>query len=287
MTTEISTRRKLRAHIRLVTTGFGNAMREYFSIRTRAAMRIIGTFMEVAVWGVIGWLMAGNVALEESILEFYMTPTMVEFMLSGLIINRMVDMAQIFNPWFFRMGYKTYHNRPFNIWVVALAKNLDHMFFWRFMGLIMYILVAALVFKVNLDYTSTAFWFVIVLGALFRLGLNLFTAGWTVLTKGEEDPINWFYNTTSRLFTGELIPITYIETIPLVGPYLHYVSLVHPKTYIQTEGRRAAIGGVKFVEVLPNLIIPLAAAIFFLFLGYFTLRVSIKRAKREGIMKWG
>jgi hypothetical protein len=287
MGTEITTGRKVKAHFRLVSAGFGNAMREYFSIRTRAAMRIIGMFMEVAVWGVLGMLMSGNVALEESIRSFYMTPDMVSFMLSGLIINRMVDMAQIFNPWFFRMGYKTYHNRPFNIWVVALAKNLDSMFFWRFMGLIMYILVAAFVFRVNLNYTSVGFWFVILLGALFRLGLNLFTAGWTVLTKGEQDPINWFYNTTSRLFTGELIPITYIKTIPLVGPYLHYVSLVHPKTYVQTEGRRAAIGGAGLGEVAPNLIVPLIAAIFFLVLGYITLRVAIKRAKREGIMKWG
>jgi hypothetical protein len=151
----------------------------------------------------------------------------------------------------------------------------------------MYIVVAAFVFQVNLNYASIAFWFIVLLGALFRLGLNLFTAGWTVLTKGEQDPINWFYGTTSRLFTGELIPIPTLKTIPIVGPYLGYVSAIHPKSYVQTEGRKAAIGGLTLGEVAPNLLVPLVAAIFFLILGYITLRVAIKRAKREGIMKWG
>lgn len=286
MRSEMTFRRKLNAHVRLVTTGFGNAMREYFSVRTRAAMRIIGTGMEVAVWGVLGLLMANSI-VEQSLQDYYKVSTMVEFMLSGLIINRLVDMAQLFNPWFFRMAYKTYHNRPFNIWVVALAKNLDQMFFWRFIGLITYIVFATFVFKVNLNYASVGFWVVILLGALFRFGLNLFTAGWTVLTKGEQDPVNWFYNTTSRLFTGELIPITFLSTLPIVGPYLRYISMVHPKTYVQTLGRKTAIGGAKLPEIIPKLTVPLIAAIFFLILGYFTLKVAIKRAKREGIMKWG
>jgi hypothetical protein len=153
--------------------------------------------------------------------------------------------------------------------------------------LVFYIVFASLVFNVNLNYASVAFWIVILLGVLFRIGLSLFTAGWVVLTKGEQDPVTWFYDTTSRLFTGELIPITFLATIPLVGPYLKYISMVHPKTYVQLLGRRTAIGGEKLVGVLPEMVAPLAAAVFFLVVGYFTLKFSIKRAKREGIMKWG
>jgi hypothetical protein len=260
-------------------------MREYFSVRTRAAMRIIGTAMEVAVWGIIGYMMAGSAV--EAELDYYNVETMVQFMLSGLIINRIVDMAQIFNPWFFRVGYKTYHNRPFNIWVVAIAQNLDSMFFWRLVGLATNIIFAHFVFGVRLDYLSGAFWLVVLLGALFRLGLNLFTAGWTVMTKGEQDPINWFYSTTSRLFTGELIPITYISGLGSIGPIMEIVSKIHPKTYVQTFGRRAALGGAEVAEIVPEVLVPCIAAGFFLLLGYFMLRVSIKRAKREGIMKWG
>ena len=283
---QMSTRRRIKAHVRLVSSSFGNAMREYFSVRTRAAMRIIGTGMEVVVWGVIGLLMV-NPSLTQSLQDFYKVPSMVSFMLSGLIINRLVDMAQLFSPWFFRGMYKTYHNRPFNIWVVAIAKNFDSMFFWRLIGLVTYVVFAALVFGVRLNYAPPVFWMVILLGALFRLGLNLFTAGWVVLTRGEQDPVNWFYNTTSRLFTGELIPITFLWGLQGVGPFLKVVSLIHPKTYVQTLGRRAAIGGEGLGQIMPELTIPCLAAVFFLILGYSMLKVSIRRGKREGIMKWG
>lgn len=283
---ELTFERKLKAHLRLVSTGFSNAMRAYFSVRTRAAMNLIGTAFEVVVWGVLGMLMA-NSPIEASVKSYYMTPDMVSFMLSGLIINRLVDIAQIFSPWFFRGSYKTYHNRPFNIWIMAFAKNINEMFFWRLVGVIMYIVLAAFMFKIQLNYASWGFWLVIVIGALFRLGLNLFTAGWTILTRGEEDPINWFYNITSRLFTGELIPVNYLKTVSTVGPFLSVISAVHPKTYVQTLGRRASMGGEKLPNILPELWVPCIAAAFFLVLGYFMLKVAIQRAKREGIMKWG
>jgi len=283
---ELTFERKLKAHARLVSTGFGNAMRSYFSVRTRAAMNLIGTALEVAVWGVLGMLMA-NSPIEASVKTYYMTPNMVSFMLSGLIINRLVDIAQIFSPWFFRGSYKTYHNRPFNIWITAFAKNINEMFFWRLVGVIMYIVLAAFVFRIKLNYASSGFWLVIMIGALFRLGLNLFTAGWSILTRGEEDPINWFYNITSRLFTGELIPVNYLNTVPTIGPFLTLISDIHPKTYVQTLGRRAAIGGEKLPTIVPFLWVPCIAAAFFLVLGYLTLKTAIKRAKREGILKWG
>jgi len=283
---ELTFERKLKAHLRLVSTGFGNAMRAYFSVRTRAAMNLIGTALEVVVWGVLGMLMKDS-PIEVAVKSFYMTPDMVSFMLSGLIINRLVDLAQIFSPWFFRGSYKTYHNRPFNIWIMAFAKNINEMFFWRVVGVTMYIVLAAFLFRIQLNYASWGFWLVIVIGALFRLGLNLFTAGWTILTRGEEDPINWFYNITSRLFTGELIPVNYLKTVPTVGPFLTLISDIHPKTYVQTYGRQAAIGGKRLSTIAPHLWVPCVAAAFFLVLGYLTLKTAIQRAKREGIMKWG
>jgi hypothetical protein len=277
--------RSLDAHTRLLITGFKNAMKAYFSYRSQSVMRILGTVMEISVWGVLGTLIMNNPDLVES-LAFYQTPDMVTFILSGLIINRLVDMAQIIQPGFFVWGYKIYHNRPFNLWVVAVAHNLDAMFFWRFVEFLVYVAFATLVFRIQINLLSTPFWVVILLGALFRLGLNLFTAGWTVVTKSGQDPVNWFYNTTSRLFTGELIPITVLWGLQGIGPVFHIISLVHPKTYVQTLGRQTAVGGAGLAEILPHLGIPLAAALFFLFLGIVMLRLCIKRAKREGTLSW-
>lgn len=269
----------LEAHLRLVTASFSNAMRDYFSIRTQAVMRIGGMMMEVAVWGILGTLIQ-NPALQES-LNLYGTPDMVTFMLSGLVINRLVFMIPMIHPFFFRSNYKTYHNKPFNIWVVAFAKSIDADFFWRLLGLVIYIFFAALVFKVRINFISVPFWLVILLGVVLTLGLNLFAAGWVVVTKGGQDPITWFYGTTARLFSGELIPIT------VLPPFLQYVSIVHPRTYVQMLGKQTGIGGMGLSEILPRLGILVMAASVFLILGYSTLRISIRRAKREGTLKWG
>jgi ABC-type multidrug transport system permease subunit len=278
--------RGVEVYTRLITSGFGNAMRQYLSFRTQSAMRILGTIMEVAVWGLLGSLLS-NPALQDSLLEYYGTPDMATFMLSGLIISKLVDTAQIISPGFFRRGYTIYHNRPFNMWVVAMAEALDVRFFWNVVSLIIYVLFAILVFHIQINFLSTGFWVVIFLGALFRFGLGLFTAGWTLVTKNTEDPINWFYSNTSRLLTGELIPVHIISGLSTIGPALGALSMIHPKTYVQTLGRKTAVGGSTLLEILPDLWAPLLAGVFFLGLGFLTLRWGIKRAKREGTLRWG
>jgi hypothetical protein len=249
-------------------------------------MRIVGTVMEVAVWGILGTLFVNEV-LEESLVSFYQTPDMVTFMLSGLIINRLIDVAQIISPWFFRRGYTIYHNRPFNMWVVAMADAINVQFFWNLVSLVIFIFFATVVFKIRINLLSPGFWIVISLGAMFRFGLGLFTAGWTLVTKGHEDPINWFYNTTSRLFTGELIPITVIWGLGGVGPALKVMSLIHPKTYVQLLGRRTAVGGATISQILPDIWAPFIAGVFFILFGFLILRWGIKRAKKEGTLGWG
>jgi hypothetical protein len=273
-------------YARLVTTGFGNAMRQYFSYRTQSSMRLIGTILEIGVWGILGTLLI-NEALEQSLVEFYQTPDMVTFMLSGLIISRLVDLSQIINPFFFRRGYTIYHNRPFSMWIVAIADAFDVRFFWNLVSLVIYILFATLVFEIQLNLLSIGFWIVIILGALFRFGLGLFTAGWILVTKSHQDPIEWFYSTTSRLFTGELIPITILWEIKGLGPVFYVLSHIHPKTYVQTLGRQTAVGGATLTEIIYQLWAPLLAGLFFLILGALTLRAGIKRAKREGTLGWG
>jgi len=292
---EPSLTRKLEVYAGLITTGFGNAMHQYFSYRTQSTMKIVGTIMEVMVWGLLGGLVA-NRALEAELISFYGTPDMVSFMLSGIVINRLVDIAQFIDPRFFQRGYTIYHNRPFSMWVVAIADAIDVKLFWKIVDLTLYITFATLVFQVQFHFTSLGFWLVILLGALFRFGLNLFTAGWSLATRSGQDPINWFYHTTSRLFTGELIPITALWTIPIIGPGFKAISLIHPKTYVQILGRRTLIGQASLRQILPQhwislpaqifLPVLIAAGIFFLLLGITTLKTGIKRAKREGTLMW-
>jgi len=117
--------------------------------------------------------------------------------------------------------------------------------------------------------------------------LNLFTAGWAVVTKNDEDPVSWFYDRTSMLFTGQLVPVAVLWNLRRIGPFLHVVSLIHPKTYVQIYGRQAGVGGASLAEVLPHLWAPLTGAAFFVALGYAMLRVCLSRAKREGTLAWG
>jgi len=190
-------------------------------------------------------------------------------------------MIPIIHPYFFRSNYVTYHNRPFNIWVVAFAKSIDADFLWRLIALAIYVSFAAFIFKVRIDFLSVPFWLVILLGTLLGLGLNLFTAGWMVVTKGGQDPITWFYGSTARLFTGELIPVA------VLPPLLRYVSVAHPQTYVQMLGKQTGIGGTKLADILPQLWVLIVATTIILLLGYFMLRISVKRARREGTLKWG
>ena len=286
MQEEITIGQRLLAYFRLAASGFKNGMKQYFSYRTQSAMKILGTVMEVMVWGILGTIIMNYPYLQES-LGLYKTPDMLTFMLSGLIINRLIDVALIIDPHFFFAGYTIYHNRPFNIWAVALAQNIDVRLFWRVVDLAIYVVFAAIVFEAQLDFASTAFWTVILLGATFRFGLGLFSSGWSLITRSGQDPINWFYNTTSRLFTGELIPINVLWTLAGIGPFFKALTLVHPKTYVQLLGRQTAVGGAKLGEILPDIWAPFFAAIFFLALGYATLQFGLKRAKSQGTLMWG
>ena len=270
-------RKRFAAYSRLLYWSFGNAMREYFSVRTRAAMNILAVAMDVAIWGTLAGLIGPSIA---PMLAEYGTSNPVTFMLSGIIISRFVDMAQLIQPYFFRTSYKTYHHRPFNIWLVCFIESIDEAYFWRLLNLFIYISLAALLFGVFLKFDSCAFWLIVILGALYRLGLNLFTAGWIVLTKGEKDPITWFYTATNRLLTGELFPVAALPAL------LQWVAKIHPQTYVNLLARKATLQGQTLRQILPQIGTLLVLATAFLLLGCVTLRVCIKRAKREGTMKW-
>ena len=84
-------------------------------------------------------------------------------------------------------------------------------------------------------------------GSLFRAGLNLFMAGWTLVTKGHEDPINWFYDSTSLLLTGQLFPVTVLPT-PLL-----LLAKIHPVSYVQLLARKTGLGGSALPAVAPEL----------------------------------
>lgn len=220
-------------------------------------------------------------------LTLYRTPDMVSFMLSGLIIASLVDMVEPVSPKFFRTAYMIYHNRPMNVWIVAIVRSLETRLFWGPLTFATYFLVATLAFGVQINLLSIGFWIIILLGGIFKLGLNLFTAGWAVVTKNDEDPVSWFYDRTSMLFTGQLVPVGVLWNLRRIGPFLHVVSLIHPKTYVQMVGRQTAVGGASLAEVLPDLWAPLAGAAFFVALGYTMLRICLSRAKREGTLAWG
>jgi len=234
--------------------------------------------MEVAMWGIFASLI-WSPSLQSS-LDYYRAPDMVSFILSGLILTNLVDLVQPFRPVFFVRGYKHYNNRSFSIWLIAIAKSLDQAFFWRAADFVIYVAFASLVFNVRLDMTSPAFWCVIALGATFTLGINLFAAGWLMVTKSGQDPVNWFFSVTARLLTGELIPI---KSLP---SFLVHIAMIHPKTYVQILGRRTILGHESLAQILPELGLLVLAALSSFFLGYVAFRVCLRRAKMEGTMKW-
>ncbi len=277
MKRRISLRTKAKFYFELFVTNLSNGMKEYFSVRTRAAMRILGMLMDIGVWVIFAQLVGSQI---QPRLMDYGTDDMVAFVLSGLIIRQLVELAQPINPFFLRGDYKTYHNTPLNLAVVAIIRNIDERYVWRLIELGSLLAIARLVFDVHIGFLSAAFWIVILLGSLFRAGLTLFTSGWVIVTKGEQDPISWFYTSTGRLLTGELFPITVLP-IPL-----QWIAKIHPTTYVQLLARRTALSGENLDSIFRDaLVLTLLSSTFFM-LGYATLSLAIRRAKREGTMKW-
>ncbi len=273
-----STWRAFLLYLRLFRRSFINSAKEYFSIRTRAFMDFAGIAMEIGVWGILAVSVVGSNL--DSTIARYGARTYAEFVLSGLMLARLLDLASPIHRFFFRRTYLTYHNKPLNLLLVNLIRHFDLGYTKRVVTLAGYILVAWLLFGVSLRWTSLALWIVIFFGAIFRLGVNLFSAGWYVVTKGGSDPLNWFYSSTRRLFTGEIFPI---DVLP---GWLLLVSKVHPMTYVNTLARKAGLGEAAFPELASEMGTLIPLSIFFLILGYGMLRLCVKRAKAEGTMKW-
>lgn len=267
---------KVGAYGLLLAETFKSSALEYFTIRSRAVMKILGIAMEAAVFGFIGIAMSGLVDLDQ-----YGVSSGSQFVLSGVIIGKLVGLGQIIQTYFFRGNYKSYHNTPFNTYFMSFVKSFNIHYFFKIVELIVYLTIARVFFGLKLNILSPAFLLVIGLGVIFQLGLNLFASGWQVITKHGNDPVNWFYNSTRRLFSGELFPTT------LLPSFLIFASRAHPQTYVNRLSRGIGIPPHEPLTNLASDLLTLAIlSTAFLALGCLTLRYGIADAKRKGTLKW-
>jgi len=270
-----SVRFKMGAYALLLLETFKASAQEYFSIKSRGVMKIVGTVMEAAVFGFIGLAMGHIMNLGTG-----PATSGPQFVLSGVIMGKLVGLGQIIQPFFFRGNYTSYHNTPFNTYFMCFVKNFDINYFFRIVELAIYLSVAWVFFDLKLNLVSPGFLLVIAFGVVFQLGLNLFANGWMVVTKHGGDPINWFYDSTRRLFSGELFPTT------LLPGFLVFVSRAHPQTYVNTLARRVGIGHESLASLGEDCLVLVILSSLFLTLGCLMLRYGLADAKRKGTLKW-
>ena len=108
--------------------------------------------------------------------------------------------------------------------------------------------------------------------------LDMFSAGFRVATKANQDPLNWFFNLTAQLVSGLYFPPSALPR------WLQPLSRVHPETYILEMGRLTMGGGYSLSQILPSLVNMLIITVIMLLVGYFTFRWGFNKARQLGTL---
>ena len=119
---------------------------------------------------------------------------------------------------------------------------------------------------------------VVVTGILLIFSLDLLAAGWNIITKTGEDPLNWFLNLFSQLVSGRMIPVW------LLPGWLQVISSVHPQYYIN-EMARFTLGGNASVGDIWHMLGPLLLlTVIVLVVGYKSYSYGFWKARDEGTL---
>ncbi len=268
----------LRSELNMLYWFFYKNLVQQFSFRSWFVMRILGTVIGVMTFAIFAQVVPSD-AIQQEILERYGIGgeyPMVTWFLLGMLIQNMVSLGSAGISWLVNSPfYPYYHSSPTRL-VTVLFGNRSFRYTWVIIETIAYIFVGSF-FGMQL-YFNLGFVVVVVTGILLIFSLDLLAAGWNIITKTGEDPLNWFLNLFSGLVSGRWIPVWRLPW------YIQAISYVHPQYYINEMSRHTLGGNASIVKIWPWLGPLMLLTLIVLVVGYRAFKFGFWKARDEGTL---
>jgi ABC-2 type transport system permease protein len=244
----------------------------FFSQRWGLLSQVLGITANVAAAGIFAKL----VTLDADIAQ-YGTPRFLEFFIIAMFISNLVFLGTGSISGIMRgTNFANLYTSRCKFVTIFIGLNAWRII-WRFALSFFFIFVAILLFDAQI-YFNLGFLVVFISGFVLTLALDLFAAGFTVITKSSSDPVNWFLGLTSTLVSGTYFPI---EKLP---SWLLPISLLHPQTYVNKFARLTMGGNASLTEVWPELRAFIATTIIMIIIGFAMFKYGFKRARISGTL---
>lgn len=218
-------------------------------------------------------------SVQQAILERYGIGgeyPMVTWFLLGMLIQNMVALgsagiSHLVNG----RNYPYYHLAPTRL-VVILFGNQTFRYGWVLVETLAYLLVGTY-FGMQV-YFNLGFLVVVVTGIILIFSLDLLSAGWNIITKTGEDPLNWFLDLFSGLVSGRMVPVW------LLPGWIQAISHIHPQYHINEMARHTLGGNASVGRIWPQLGPLLLLTVILLFVGYRAFKFGFWKARSEGTL---
>jgi ABC-2 type transport system permease protein len=268
----------LRSELTVFYWFFYRNLVQQFSFRSWFVMRILGLIITVTTFSIFAKVIPAQSVTDEVLVRYNITEgnPMVTWFLLGMLIQNMIALGSAGISWLVNSPFfPYYHSSPTHL-VTVLFGNRSFRYTWIFIETIAYLAVGSMFGMVV--YFNIGFLLVVLTGILLIFSLDLLSAGWNIITKTGEDPLNWFLNLFSQLVSGRMIPVW------LLPGWLQTISYVHPQYYINEMARLTLGGNAPISKIWPQLGPLLLLTAIVLFFGYQAFKFGFWKARDEGTL---
>ncbi|MEW6601520.1 MAG: ABC transporter permease [Nitrospirota bacterium] len=160
---------------------------------------------------------------------------------------------------------------------IVISSSL-YSFIWATFKVIVYLLLGALVFGVDLGNVNIIGAGIMLLLTIISFGsLGIFSASFVMVLK-RGDPVNWIFSSVSGLLGGLYYPIT------VLPEWLQTISYLLPVTYALEGMRMAVLKGHTLSELMPNILALTIFSIIMLPMSILVFRYAVRKAKKDGTL---
>jgi len=263
---------EIKSEIKVISSFIRMGTYTFFSQRWGVISQFLGIAVNVGVIGIFAKL----VTLDADIAQ-YGTPRFLEFFVIAMFITNLVFIGTGSVSGILRgANFANLYTSPCKFVTIFIGAN-SWKIIWRFLTSFFFIFLAVTLFNAKI-YFNSGFVVVFISGFVLMLALDLFAAGFTIVTKAPADPINWFLGLTSQLVSGTYFPV---ENLP---SWLQPVAHIHPQTYVNKFARLTMGGNASLTEVWPELRAFVLTTIIMLIIGYVMFKYGFKRARVSGTL---
>ncbi len=268
----------VRSELVVLYSFFYRSLVEQLSFRSWFVMRILGMIVTVTTFAIFAQVIPAE-SVQMDILEKYGIGgeyPMVTWFLLGMVIQNMVSLGSAGISWLVNSPfYPYYHASPSHL-LTVLFGNSSFRYNWIVIETAAYLAVGSL-FGMQI-YLNAGFILVVITGMLMVFSLDLLSAGWNIITKTGEDPLNWFLNLFSELVSGRMIPVW------LLPGWIQAISYIHPQYYINEMTRHTLGGNAPISKIWPQLGPLLLLTGIVLVVGYRVFQFGFWKARDEGTL---